>query len=443
MEILERKIGNRFLGGLLLLSGMAWAQGTNVTPAARVHVKIVGANALKYESKLAHVVELNFTFGNTHRPGKTVIRDALDRIARDYAIGGTNAFTVRHISSSLDGSSVGEVPNFTVTDLLAGQVIVANNISYFGDAALGSAKQNAIRQAIEADGRGYVAYHGSGDNNRTGWSWYTSTLHPMNYAGHGDRTDGPVYKHLAEANHVVLQGVLTTGTTARTVPNELNAGGQEVLANNVPTRMMKNEWYRFGRDISRDAAFRDNVTILLKYDPRNLGAALPDQYRRLGGNLYTYLYKVGNGLTMYIPAGHENDELLAPGSSFDGGTGDYDRYVAQSLFFLAGYNASVCNPSCNGLPIVDANNRLTGQPYTPNGILPHPGKPGFTFTGDGAFEATVSNVSGRVVRRLQGAGKVRHEFETAGLNPGVYVLRLKTGSSAPVTQKYLVTTAPR
>jgi hypothetical protein len=405
-------------------------------PAARIHVKMAGATALKYESKLAKVVELNFTLGNGHQPGKVVIRDALDRIARNYAVNGVDAFTVQHISSSQDGSNVGEIPNFTVTDLLSGQVIVANNISMMGDASLGATKQNAIRQAVESDGRGYLAYHGSGDNERTGWSWYASTLHPMNYAGHGDRTDGPVYKHLAESSHVVLQGILATGTTNRTVPNEVDGSNNEVLAPNVRTRLMKNEWYRFGRDISRDAAYSGKVTILLKYDPRNLGDALPTQYRRAGGNLYTYLYKVGNGTTSYIPAGHENDELLSSGTSFDGVTGDYERYVAQTLFFLAGYNTSVCNAACNGLPIVDANNRLTGQVHNTTGIFLE--RMGFTSTAKGKFEAVVTDVSGREVARKTGTGGIRHEFDTSRLSQGIYLLRLKAGTSSPVIRKYLV-----
>jgi hypothetical protein len=145
---------------------------------------------------------------------------------------------------------------------------------------------------------------------------------------------------------------------------------------------------------------------------------------------------VGNGQTMYVPAGHENDELLAPGTSFDGGTGDYDRYVAQSLFFLAGYNASVCDASCNGLALVDNNNRIIGT-YNSTGIL-HPGRMGFVFTGDGPFQAVVTDVRGREMMRKSGSGKLEHLFPTAGLKPGVYFLSLKVGSGPASIRKYLV-----
>jgi hypothetical protein len=427
---------------LSLLAGMAYSQAANTNPAARTHVKQVGTQYFKFTSKLTKIVELNFTFGNGHQPGKAIIATALDRIASTYG-----GITVQHFRQGTDGAT-GQQPNFTVDDLLSGQVIVANNVSMFGSSSMGSAKQQAIQKAIETDGRGYLGFHGSGDNEQSGWSWFTNTLHPMNYKGHGARTEGPVYKHLAEAKHVVLDGILETKTTNATVPNEVE-NGNEVLAQNVPTRKMRNEWYKFGRQIADDPAYKDKVTILLKYDPRNLGSALETQYRRKGGNMFTYLYKVGAGLTSYMPPGHENDELLDPNTGFDGGSGDFDRYVGQLLFFLAGYNTTACDASCNGLPLLNAQNQITGtyQPtlienpkavFAASKIVFGSRNPTFSSPFQGKYEARLLDTRGRVVESKRGEGVAYHEFNTRGLLPGVYVLSVKVGNRPAQSKRYVL-----
>ena len=335
-------------------------------------------------------------------------------------------------------------------DLLSGQVIVANNVSMFGSTSMGTAKQQAIQKAIETDGRGYLGFHGSGDNEQAGWAWFTNTLHPMNYKGHGARVNAPVYKHTTEAKHVILQGILETKTTTKIVPDEVDASGNEKLTPAaVPIRQMRNEWYKFGRPIADDAAYKDKVTILLTYDPRDLGTALETQYRRKGGNMFTYLYKVGAGLTSYMPPGHENDELLDANTGFDGGSGDYDRYVAQTLFFLAGYTSTACDASCNGLPLLDAQNRIAGTFTTTiqknpkayflaNEIYFDVKKPTFSSPFNSRYEARFMDTQGRVLETKQGTGDVYHEFNTSGLKSGVYVLSVKVGSQAAKVKRYIL-----
>lgn len=44
-------------------------------------------------------------------------------------------------------------------------------------------------------------------------------------------------------------------------------------------------------------------------------------------------------------------------TGFDGGSGGFERYVSQTLFFLAGFDRSTGSVSCNGLSIMDANNQ--------------------------------------------------------------------------------------
>jgi hypothetical protein len=424
---------------LALLGAQAQAQ-TAANPAARTHVRVTNGVALKYTSKLTHVVELNFTFGNTHTEGKQVITAGLDRIMKSYAMGGKDAFTIKKFTTGNSGSAAGELSNFTLADLMAGEVIVTNNISYLNQLQSKSAAQaTAMETAIKTEGRGVLGFHGSGDGGG-GWAFYTNDLHPVGYNGHGSRIDGSVYKFTDNAKHLILQNILETGTTPASVPMKV-VGGNEVIEPNVKTRLMKNEWYKFARDLTTDATYSPRVTPLLKYDPRNLGGALEPQYRYKGGNLYTFLLKVGNGLASYVPAGHSNDELMAAGTTFDGGTGDYDRYVAQSLFFLAGYKPpEVCanNPSCNGLPIVTSTFMLTGETYTGGTAIFHGDRMAFTSLEDAPYEAKLTDVSGRVAAVKRGTGKVEYAFDQSSLKAGIYFMSVKIGKAPAKVRRFVV-----
>jgi hypothetical protein len=432
---------------LAIVAGLAPAQ-TNINPAARKHVKMIGGQPFKYSSKLAKVIELNFTFGFNHSDSKPLIAATLTRVATNYGTGGVPAFTVqRHVGPSNGTASGLPTPDFTLADLLSGQVIFANQISAMGTSTLGTTRQQAIQTAIETEGRGYFALHGSGDNQATGWPWYTNTLHPMNYQGHGDRTPGPVYKNPVEKEHIVTENVLTTGMLAASqVPTSVDGSGNEVLTSE-PTRNITNEWYRFGTDIRTVPAMAAKLTVLSLYDPRNLtAAALGATYKRKGGNMYTYLFKVGNGMTHYLPAGHDNSEIMASGG-FDGGVGDWDRYFAQTLFFLAGYNVTACDTSCNGLPIVSAENRLTGQVVVavghgkfglgPRELSFDAASPAFSFPRTVDYEARLMSVSGKVLAAKKGHGS-QYAFERASLIPGVYMMSVRIDNMEPLTRRYVI-----
>lgn len=429
----------------MLLLGNAMGQSTPAMPAARAHVKVVNGKNVKFTSKLAQVVELNFTYNNDHAEGKRVIDASLDAIAKAYAIEGKDAFTVKRFASPNTGAEKGTSVEFTLADLLAGEVIVTNNISSFNQLITKKPTEAAaIEQAVKVDGRGILGFHGSGDGGG-GWGFYTNDLHPVDYKGHLTRTAGPVYKDPVQEKHVIMENILETGTTPAEVPNGTDAGGNEVLKSGVKTRQMKNEWYQFGRNLSADPKYKSLVTPLLKYDPRNLGAALPPEYRFKGGNLYTFLLKIGAGTASYVPAGHQNDELIAAGSTFDGGTGDYNRYVAQSLFFLAGYKQEVCTAtSCNGLPIVEnVTNLMTGQIFQGSTALFDAAKPAFTSLFDKKYEAKLMDVTGRLVASKTGFGKVNYEFDGSRLKSGVYFLSVKIGSAPAKIQRYAFTQAAR
>jgi hypothetical protein len=316
-----------------------------------------------------------------------------------------------------------------------------------GNNSLGASRRNAIQTAVEG-GVGYFHLHGSGDDETRAWSWYTNVLHPMNYASHGANTNGPVYKNPLEKQHIVTANVLETGMDeTRSVPTSVDAGGNEVLTAE-PIRMIRNEWYRFGNDIRTDPAHSSKVTVLSLYDPRNLTAELAAQYRRKGGNMYTYLFKVGNGMSHYLPAGHDNLEIMGT-DGFDGGVGDWDRYFAQVMFFLAGYNQTACDASCNGLPIVSAENHLTGANYSgtsingsfrliPRDVNMHDSRLEFSFVEPVDYRAQVIDVSGKTVMQANGHG-TSHVFDQSQLQPGVYFMRVTmTGIKAPVMKRYIL-----
>jgi hypothetical protein len=312
---------------------------------------------------------------------------------------------------------------------------------------LGALRRTAIMTAVSDSGRGYFHLHGSGDDQTREWSWYTNSLHPMDYQSHGDRTIGPVYKNPVEKEHIATVNVLTQGMTDATVPTSVDGSGNDVLTVQ-PTRGIRNEWYRFGDDIRADAALKPNLTVLSLYDPRNLGTALPAQFRRKGGNMYTYLFKVGKGMTHYLPAGHDNSEIMASGG-FDGGVGDWDRYFAQILFFLAGYNQTPCDVSCNGLPIVTAQNHVTGTVYDPTSIKGYSiaardvkiddFRMAFSYPQDERYEAQVVDVSGKVLMSSRGNAS-GYAFDQSALKSGVYFMKVRVGGGAQLSKRYVVAT---
>jgi len=428
-----------------LATGLGFAQTTQ--PAAKVHVKMVNGTAIKYTSKLKQVVELNFTQNYHHQGGRSVIDKELIKM------GQANGFTILKFQSApgqgqSDSGTAQAIPTFTLADLRKGQVIIANNISGMGSIYTKSkTTADAMQTAIETDGIGYLGIHGSGDQSGTSWPFYANTLHPVQFVNHANRTKAPVYKHLAEAKNIILEGILETQTKTYDVPNEVVNGAVQT-ASGVKGREMLNEWYQFNRQIADDAAYKDLVTMLLKYDGSKTQDQLPVQYQRKGGNMYTWIMKMGKAMGSYIPAGHTNDELMDPSSGFDGGSGDYDRYMGQLLWFLAGYDVEVCGASnCAGLPIVDSLNHLTGEKITTTGIVPSEAVKSQLNLIDGkvafyspfrnkTYEAKVIDMHGRVVASKTGKGEVYHEFDPSKFRTGVYFLSVKVGSSKPMIKRY-------
>lgn len=428
------------LGGLLLASQSIAA--VNPNPAARVHARMIGAKYYKFTSKLKTVIELNFTLGFNHTEGRAAWDATLDKVATDYGVGGAKAFTIKKFIGPGNGASNGlpaTIP--TLTDFMSGEVIVDNNVSSLDQVkSKNAAMATAFETAVKTNGRSVFGVHGSGDGG-TGWTFYTNDLHPVLYNAHGNQTPQPVYRNAAEESHVVNDSLLMT-TTKKDVPMGRDAGGKEVRAT-VPIRMMKNEWYRFGRDLLNDPTYGPLTTCFMRYDPAAIGAGdLPNEFKYVGGNPYLWMVKVGAGKAMYLPAGHDNSEMTT-GDSFDGGSGDLERFFAQSLFFLAGYDSTVCGASdCTGLPIVDDKVHLTGK--TCDGAcagsvsLNFDTEFGFQSMSGKSFVARLTDVRGRLIATKTGRGVEAVRFDKSHLGQGVYFLSVKVDKAAPYVRRYLV-----
>lgn len=428
-----KKMSVIYLAGAILV-GQALA-ATNPNPAARVHVKQVGNAYYKYTSKLKTVIDLNFTLGFDHTQGKATWEATLDKVKNDYG-----NITIKRFTGDGNGASNSlPKPVPTLADLISGEVILDNNISGMNQIfAKSNAFATAFETAVKTNGRGVVGFHGSGDGG-TGWAFYTNDLHPVAYNEHGSQSAAPVYLNESEAKHVVNDSILVTGTKMD-VPMGTDASGKEVLKS-ATIRQMKNEWYRFGRNLITDAATKDRMTCFMRYDPRAISTNdLGAQYKYAGGNPFAWRVKIGAGSAMYLPPGHDNTDLTT-GQSFDGGSGDLERYLAQAMFFQAGYDSVPCT-DCQGLPIADMSYHLTGAKcgVECNGPVSLEFGRDFEFKSMSGkpFVAQLLDVNGRLVATKAGRGVETVRFEQANLKPGIYVMKVKVGNEAPVARRYLI-----
>jgi hypothetical protein len=290
---------------------------------------------------------------------------------------------------------------FTLDDLQTADVIVINNVSSMNylperSAAAASAFETAVR-----GGKSVLGFHSSAENGR-GWDFYDGEVLPLAYQLHYNQLVVPVYRNASEEKHIVLQDVLDSGTTPMEVPMGVDSSGKEILKPNVPIRQTRNEMFAFGRNILGDSNHAPRTTCLLRYDPRLSG--LPGDYRFKGGNAYSFILKMGAGKSAYIHAGHDNTELITGRTSLDGGVGDFERYYAQMLFFLAGYKSEPCGGAvdCLGLPIVDSLDHLTGAVFGATSIRPR--ADGVSSpTSAGPRQGSLSDLRGRTVPDRSGS----------------------------------------
>jgi hypothetical protein len=412
-------------------------------PAAYQHVRYLHGQPFLFTSRLRQVIDLRFTLGDGHEEGKRELSASLDRIAAQYGKDGAPAFAIQRVPETLDSKSMYLVPPMVPGMLLSGDVIVANNVSNFASRNLGSDWRVALQEAVETAGKGFLAVHATGEYVSQTWDWLNHELLPVQYTGHYMRVPAPVYKEKSAATHLVLEGILQAGTDSGTaLPEAALPGGSSSLSDTIRFRRAICQQFMIGNDFCREDAYRDRCTLLMKMD--FTGLDLPRQFLIPGGNPYSWVHKVGAGVSGYIHGGHQRDEILGK-TGFDGGVGDWDRYVAQMLFFLAGYRSEPCTAACGGLPIVDDRDRLTGERYQSLRALGNPDAEraalrfdpdgyGFRIASGMRFSAYLTDVSGRIAWSRSGSGPAHLRPPAASFRPGKYVMLLRAPGAAPITR---------
>ena len=233
-----------------------------------------------------------------------------------------------------------------------------------------------------------------------------------------------------------------------TVPDLVD--GQEVTVDSVPFREMEGEWNQWGRNIFSDTAYNRDMTILMKYDAREApNTVIEPQYKITGGNVFAWIHRAGSGKVSFFPPGHDNSELYSTDHySFDAGTGDLERYLAQLFYFLAGYDTVPCDSSCDGLQIVSDDDQLTGDVYD---AAVHTGKtrpflnrfPEIRFsssilyiTAKGSYTIELINLMGEQVFSHRAESSA--VFDLSGYQSGVYLVKVTSDSGSAVTRKILL-----
>ncbi len=436
----------------------SYSQSKTTTPV-KEHVRLVIENGdssyVKYSSKLRHVVELNFTLNYHHNQGKPILTGALNNIAQ------REGFTFSHFTGASGGTSRGSLPDFTLDDLKQGQVIFANNISDFGRDALGEQRRNAIRNAIVEEGIGYFGNHASGDHfGNSSWSFYIDSLHPLSYYGSlQNDVAAPVYKWEKNKNHVVLDGILNTNTqlsafNGKETPGVLmgtDSSGSPISLEGIPYRMMRNEWYQFQIDVRTEKPYSDNFIPLLFFDHRTLGNALPEANKFPGGNVHSWLQQIGKGWTAYFPSGHDQFDLsdtTENNRSFDGGTGDLERFFTNMLYFLAGYDSTKCSANlanCDGLALVDSNFQITEHIVEKLGVKGFSSPQSPHIINFPQYIQLTSKVAGRLeIITIQGQKMFsknnvsNFQYSKKRLVKGLYFLKFVMAGKSPILQKFTV-----
>ncbi len=456
------------------IEGIAITDTINKYPAARRHVRMVEVlgvpRAVSYVSKLKKMIELNFSHGNGHLEGKNIITNYWDVLNTDryYGENGVPAFAVtRKIRD--DGTAAARTGDVTAADITGKNLIISNNIS--STHQLPSSIRMAIENAVKNEGLGYLGFHGSGDNAGTSWNFYATKLQPTGYNGHGDRhADAPIYPALASIKHVVLEDVFRLGTPGLVSVSvkDIDADGLPVDRSDVLAREVRQEWYRYPRNVEETVTDTD-IQVLLKYDARAIPVGtLALGFQFANGNPFNWVLTIGNGRASYLPPGHTyQDDLIDPMRGRDGTvpTNDYMRYIGQLIFFLSNYDTEgFCSTmnDCSNLKLVteeglfvygDDDRELVCNSNTCLNVVSSTLAPvalsqtlRFNSSnlaveiGEGQnYQIKIYNASGQIVDQLNGSSTNTFNYTpTKALSNGVYFLSVALNGQKAQVKRYAV-----
>jgi hypothetical protein len=401
-----------FAGALCF--GFAASGFGQVVPLAEKRTITVGAEQRTIVSKLSAqnpnttrvraVMDLNFTYNYHHQLGKPVLADLLDRLAT------SEGWTVTHYYyADLNHSGVDDRTKITLTELNKNIVVVANQISNWastGNSGTGATNNLAVRNYLMNTGGGVLVMHGSGDSpTGSTWKFYTDTLHPVLFTGHGNIVSGRVIRTVSAANHPVMEGGI--------LQDSLTLSG---------------EWHRFTKLIT---TVNTKAEPLFKVNWNTCSGCYTADNQRFyleggtPGNPVAWTMPVGKGWVGYFQEGHD----ATTRNQMTGAI--HDKFFKQMIYYIAGYDTlpatGIVRPSY-------ARDR--------SGISFNPRAMEVFIDTKGAHRVSVWTLSGLRVSQVSGFGRARYgrDSEALGMwNPksGVYVMTVESGKTVS-SRKYII-----
>ncbi len=265
------------------------------TPLAKERVIEIDGKQYRLTSKLKSLINLDFAFGYHHYDGKPLITETLEKLAQQ------EGWDYQHIT---DHTQV-------TPELLAPhQVAVGNSISAFNNGDFSDSSENAVQQFVE-NGGGFFSVHGTGDGEGDEWPWYDEVFYPVDYQGHAQRTNCPIYRYETAREHVVLEGL-------------------EALDKSE----LFGEWYRLGSDISSSYPDAEILFETFKDDCPGAYSLHDIEYSQER----IWIIPIGQGRHLFFPFGHDSLEA----ASFPDNT--WDQFFLQGLYYVAGYDTVYIDP---------------------------------------------------------------------------------------------------
>lgn len=433
-------------------------------PAARLHVVKKEVNGqesfFKRTSKLKRLNNYNFscTAVGSHNLGNEQLDTFNDKVAADYGEGGEPGFEIVHYTTGNsygNGTANGDYAKYLHVDTLR-KADVAHYVSVSHmnrmDCMSDETRQH-IRDAVVDYGVGFLGSHGTGDGGSgqgTQWKFFLDTINPGDPNGHGTREERTqVYVSQKFRNHLAIENVIVEGqVTDRTDLLHVTTDGQQETLD-TPFRWVRFEPYRYRKEIE-DFEF---VKVLMKYNPNEI-SDIPDYTNFEGANNFSWIVEAGMGRLGYFPMGHIKREL----DDFDGlidnvndewhggeSSNDMVRYTGQLLFFLAGYDETECDESCDGLPLVDYESDFILGTHTVSINDKNSKKFLWNYNDlklqlDPSINYTVQlmNASGKKIKSFPKSSSNEIDFTKENLSNGIYFVNININNKQPHLLKMLV-----
>ena len=345
----------------------AWSQTVSLAERRTVTVNGQERTIVSKLSKLnpnttrvRAVMDLNFTYNFHHKDGKPVIVDMLDRF------GTQEGWAITHYyKNDVNHAGINDESKITLAELNKNMVVFANHISNWADQ--GESNMNkAVQAYMQTSGGGLMFLHGSGDSQSDKWKFYSDSLHPVAFKGHGNITTGTIYRPTEAATHPVMEGGVLSAE-----------------------KVINGEWHHFSKLIT---TANSKAEVLMKVDPARCGGCgYTGTFAFTGGNPVSWVIPVGKGKVGYFQEGHDKTTQTELTQAV------WDRFFKQMLFYIAGYDTLA---TTNVVPKYARNQ--SGVSFDPAAMSVFVEKPGYHKVGLYDVEGKkFDEAAGRGVRGIQ------------------------------------------